>query len=153
MVDTLTLERLKRYCVYQDRCHNEVRSKLLSLKVYGHDLEEIMAILAEENFLNEERFARSYVRGKYRIKKWGRNKILQNLKLKKISPYCIKKGMTEIDPSEYEANLYNVLTNYIKTRKNKYSAAILRHNSIKYAQSKGYEWSLIEKVTAKLFLQ
>ena len=81
------LKKLQRYCAYQDRCHQEVRSKLLDLGIYGHDLEEVIVALIEDNFLNEERFARSFTRGKLRIKHWGRNKILQELKKKNI--FCL----------------------------------------------------------------
>ena len=71
------LLKMQQYCVYQDRCHQEVRSKLLDLGVYGDRLEEIIARLIAENFLNEERFARSFARGKFRMKQWKfRKKII-----------------------------------------------------------------------------
>ena len=82
------LAKLQRYCAYQDRCHQEVRTKLIDLGVFGDTLEEIITDLIKDNFLNEERFARSYARGKFRMRKWGRIKIRQELKLRKISDYC-----------------------------------------------------------------
>ena len=91
------LKRMQRYCAYQDRCHSEVRTKLIELGVYGDTLEEIMAELVIERFLDEERFARSYVRGKFRLKKWGRVRIKRELKLRKISAYCQRKGLEEIE--------------------------------------------------------
>ena len=105
----VALKKLQAYCAYQDRCHKEVRSKLLDLGMRGHDLEVIMAELVEDNFLNEERFARSYVRGKFRIKRWGRIKIRLELKRRNISAYCIKKGMTEIDDNDYYTTLENII--------------------------------------------
>jgi regulatory protein len=66
------LKKLQRYCAYQDRCHQEARRKLLDLGIYGDDLEEIISELISDNFLNEERFARSFARGKFRIKGWGK---------------------------------------------------------------------------------
>ena len=90
------LKKLQKYCAYQDRCHQEVRSKLLDLGIYGDDLENVMVELIEENFLNEERFARSYARGKFRIKKWGKVRILRELKQRQISAYCIRKGMEKL---------------------------------------------------------
>ena len=69
------LDKMQRYCGYQDRCHQEVRTKLLTLKIYGDLLEEIMSDLISEGYLNEERFARNYARGKYRIKGWGKIKL------------------------------------------------------------------------------
>jgi len=95
------LERMQKYCAYQERCHSEVRHKLLSLGIYGDDLEEIIFDLIQENFLNEERFARSYARGKFRIKQWGRNKIIRELKVRQVSDYCIRMAMEEIDGEEY----------------------------------------------------
>lgn len=103
------LIKLQRYCAYQDRCHSEVRNKLLDLGIYGHDLEEVIVALIEDNFLNEQRFAESFVRGKFRMKQWGRTKIRQELKLKKISEYCIKKGMEEIEEEVYIETLDKVL--------------------------------------------
>ena len=95
------LERVKKYCAYQERSHGEVRAKLLSMHVYGDDLEEILAVLVDEGFLNEERYARSYASGKFRLNKWGRIKIRQHLKHKGVSDYCINKGMEEIRETEY----------------------------------------------------
>ncbi|MEM9819748.1 MAG: regulatory protein RecX [Bacteroidota bacterium] len=99
------LAKLQKYCAYQDRCHQEVRNKLLELGIYGDDLEEIISDLIGENFLNEERFARSYARGKFRIKRWGKLRIQQELKKRKISAYCLKKAMQELDEEDYEGIL------------------------------------------------
>ena len=96
------LNKLRHYCAYQERCHEEVRTKLLSLKVYGDGLEEIINQLISEDFLNEERFAKAYAGGKFRMKKWGRGKIIQGLKARKISDYCIKQGMSEIPEEDYQ---------------------------------------------------
>lgn len=103
------LKKLQRYCAYQDRCHAEVRSKLLDLGVYGDTLEEIMATLITDNFLNEERFARSYARGKFNIKKWGRSRIKQELKRRQITDYCIRKAMEEIEEEDYQNTLQHLI--------------------------------------------
>jgi len=106
MTNGEALVKLQHYCAYQDRCHQEVRSKLLSIKVYGDQLEQVMASLIADNYLNEERFARSFARGKYRIKKWGHNRIRQELKMKNISDYCIRKAMKEVvEEGGYEDQL------------------------------------------------
>ena len=106
---TDALKKLQRYCAYQDRCHQEVRKKLLDLGVYGDDLEEVISDLIEEKFLDEERFARSYARGKFRMKKWGRVRILRELKQRQISAYCIRKAMEEIEDDVYMDTLVKVL--------------------------------------------
>lgn len=95
------LSQMQKYCAYQDRCHQEVRYKLIELKIYGEQLEEILSELIQEDFLNEERFARSFARGKFRIKQWGKVRITQELKQKGVSDYCIRKGLEEIDETEY----------------------------------------------------
>lgn len=140
------LHKLKRYCAYQERCHQEVRTKLLSLKIFGDWLEQIIAELVQEDFLNEERFARSYVRGKYRMKKWGRNRINQELKFRRISAYCIKKGMSEIEPDLYQENLQSVITKYIAERESKYTLFELKKKAFNHAMTKGYEYNLIKEV-------
>ncbi len=138
----IALAKLQRYCAYQDRCHQEVRTKLLSIKVYGEDLEEIISALIQDNFLNEERFAKSYARGKFRIKKWGRNKITQNLKLKGVSAYCIKKGMEEIEEDEYIKTIKEILKKKLEQYNNLHEVQA-KDKSIKYAISRGYEPALV----------
>jgi len=99
------LQKLKQYCAYQERCHQEVKEKLYSLGVWKRDHDEIIATLIEENYLNEERFAIAYAGGKYRIKSWGRVKIKYELKQKQVSEYCIKKALKQIDETDYVATL------------------------------------------------
>lgn len=103
------LLRMQRYCAYQDRCHQEVRNKVLSLGIYGDDLEAILAELIAEDFLNEERFARSFARGKFRLKGWGRQRIMRELQQRQISDYCLRKALEEIDETEYRASLQDLL--------------------------------------------
>ncbi len=95
------LERMRRYCAQQDRAHSEVRNKLVRMQIYGDDLEEIISDLVTEGFLNEERFARSFARGKFRMNHWGRFKIRMHLKQKGVSEYSISQGLEEIDEEEY----------------------------------------------------
>ena len=103
------LTQMRNYCARQDRCHSEMRTKLIKSEVYGDELEEILSQLVSEDFLNEERFARSYVRGKFRMNKWGRFKIRLQLKHKQVSDYCIRKGMEEIEDEEYNATIDDLL--------------------------------------------
>jgi len=140
-----TLEKLKKYCAYQERSHEEVRTKLLALKVYGDDLEEIIALLIEEDFLNEERFARSFARGKFRMVGWGKQKIVQALKAKKISPYCIKKALDEIDPDEYRKRINDILLKKLNLTEERENKTELKVRLFRYLYQKGFEKEVIEE--------
>lgn len=95
------LEKLKHYCAYQERCHAEVKEKLRKLEVPWQEHDEIIAVLIEERYLNEERFARLFARSKLRQKQWGAQKIKQALKQKQVSDYCIRQAMKELETEEY----------------------------------------------------
>jgi len=142
MMNEVALAKLQRYCAYQERCHQEVRSKLISIKVYGDDLEEIISELISDNFLNEERFACAFARGRFRMKKWGRNKIKQHLKLKRISSYCLKKAMEEIDEEEYLSTLDDILRKKME-KHDDLNPLVTKDKAIQYAISRGYETSIV----------
>jgi len=93
--------KLEHYCAYQDRCHEEVQQKLKSLNMIPQAADAIIVHLIEHNFLNEERFACSFARGKFRIKQWGRRRIVTELKARGISKYNIDKALKEINEDEY----------------------------------------------------
>ena len=118
---TLTKEqahqKLKHYCAYQDRCHGEVKTKAYLLGMKRNDVDELMSRLIEEGCLHEERFARSFAGGKFRMKQWGRIKIRAELKKKQVSSYCIAAALEEIDGAKYKDTLHKL--------------AIKRWNSIK----------------------
>ncbi|MDC9722265.1 MAG: regulatory protein RecX [Urechidicola sp.] len=99
---------LEKYCAYQERCHKEVEQKLYDLNMIPEARELIIVHLIEHNFLNEERFAKSYARGKFRIKKWGKQRITRELKFRNISVYNIKSALKEINETDY-SNTFNLL--------------------------------------------
>ena len=90
------LQKLKHFCAYQERCHNEVKDKLYRLGVWKKDQDEIISTLIEEGYLNEERFAIAFAGGKWRIKHWGRLKISKELHHRQVSEYCITKALKQI---------------------------------------------------------
>jgi regulatory protein len=139
----VALQKLQRYCAYQDRCHQEVRSKLLDLGVYGDTLEEIIVELIGEGFLNEERFARSYARGKFRSKGWGRVRIKLELQARRISAYAIKKGLEEIEEGEYRATLSGLLQKKLLESEGIDDDFTARQKAAQYALRRGYESELI----------
>ena len=101
-------KKLEHYCAYQDRCHEEVIQKLRSMKMDQDEIDQIIVQLIADNFLNEERFACSYARGKHRIKHWGKIRIVNELKFRKISQYNINLALKEITTEEYEATFHNL---------------------------------------------
>ncbi|WP_339611910.1 regulatory protein RecX [uncultured Planktosalinus sp.] len=118
--------RMERYCVYQERCHQEVEQKLWEMQLIPQAVEKIMLHLLENDFINESRFAKAYARGKFSIKKWGKNRIVNELKKRKISAYNIKLALQEIEDEIYlktldelaEKRLYQIKeTNKYKKRK------------------------------------
>ena len=94
-------KKLEHYCAYQERCHKEVRQKLKDLNMIPEAMDIIIVHLLEHNFLNEERFAKIFVRGKFHIKKWGRFRLTQELKRKDISKININAALREISDDEY----------------------------------------------------
>ena len=94
-------KKLEGYCAYQERCHKEVTQKLRDMNMIREARDEIITHLIQENFLNEERFAQSYARGKFNIKKWGRVRIVNELKFRGISKYNIKTALKEIKEGDY----------------------------------------------------
>lgn len=136
------LQRIQRYCVYQDRCHQEVRSKLIDFGVYGDSLESIMAELIEEGFLNEERYARSFARGKFRVKNWGRIRIVQELKARHISAYSIKQGLKEIDEAEYRSTLQFIAEKKWDALANE-EPYTRKFKTAQYVISRGFESELV----------
>lgn len=95
------LKKIEHYCAYQERCHSEVTEKLKSLKASNNEIDEILVYLINNNFLNEERFASAFARGKHHIKKWGKIRIENELKFRNISKYNINNALKEISTSEY----------------------------------------------------
>lgn len=102
-------QKAASYCAYQERCQKEVREKLYTYGLPSDEVEDLLAYLISEGYINEERFARTFAGGKFRLKKWGRNKIINELKIRQISPYCIEKGLSEIEEEEYLSTLASLI--------------------------------------------
>jgi regulatory protein len=141
--------KAKDYCAYQERSHMEIIQKLYSFGLYKSDVETVVAWLIEENYLNEERFAVQFAGGKFRIKKWGRIKITQALKQRKISTYNINKAMNELDEAAYIKTLQGLATKKWNTLKTGIPA-IRKMKTMTYLLQKGYERSLIVQALNKL---
>ena len=143
------LPQVKQFCVYRERCHSEVKEKLYSYGLYKNDVEQLMAQLIEENYLNEERFAKQYAGGKFRMNQWGRVKIKYALRQKQVSEYSIKKGLKEISEPDYKKTLQKLAEQKLKTLKN--DNVLSKKKKLQdYLLQKGYEGELVREVVNNL---
>lgn len=138
-------QKMVNYCVYQDRCHAEVEQKMRDFLLIPEAKDEIFLYLMKENYLNEERFTRSYIRGKFYIKHWGRNKIRMNLKQKGINEKLISNSMDEIYEEDYEKTLIKLYQNYFSVQKGMKDYQ-KKSKTIKHLMSKGYEYEAILEI-------
>lgn len=136
------IDKIEHYCAYQERCHEEVVSKLRSMKLDSNEIDEIIIHLISSNFLNESRFACSFARGKHRINHWGKIRIVNELKFRKITTYNINLALKEIPAADYLDTFHSLAerqweaireTNTLKKRK-KFCDFLLR---------KGFESNLV----------
>ena len=153
-VKTYTVEEakrvLERYCVYQDRCHQEVRKKLLDMRMIPEATDVIIGHLITHDFLNEERFAKAFVRGKFNHKSWGRLRIIRELKLRKISQYNIKIGLSELSEDTY-LEVFDTLSRkriqQLSSEKDKFKK---RKKLADYLLYRGWEGDLVYDKTKEL---
>ncbi|HQQ93840.1 MAG TPA: regulatory protein RecX [Bacteroidia bacterium] len=141
--DRAGLEKIKRWCAYQERSHFETRQKLTAWGWKNEQIEEALSILISENYLNEERFARALVRGKFRLKGWGRVKLRKELMGHRISAPNINLALTEIEENEYLRTMRELAE---KKRREKATASpiMLQAAIYRFLLSKGYEAELIQ---------
>ena len=135
-------EKARKYCAYQERCHRELRDKLYEWELHTNEVDQVIASMIEEGFLNEERFARAFAGGKFRIKHWGRVKIKNELKARQVSEYCIRAGLSEIDGEEYDRVLRKELEKKMKTLKDRLPP-VRNQKAARYLMSKGFEPDLV----------
>ncbi len=115
--------KIRQYCAYQERCHSEVMEKLFYFGLNEDESGEVVSQLISEDLLNEERFARAFAGGKFRMKGWGKNKIKAALKQKRVSDYCIRKGLEEIGEDDYQKlfeKLFREKSASLRSEKNKW---------------------------------
>jgi regulatory protein len=136
------IEKLRQFCAYQERCHQETKYKCLELGLRGNEVDEAMAELIADNFLNEERFAKAFAGGRFRIKQWGRKKIMMELKQRQVSAYCIKKGMQEIDEADYAAVLLKAAEKKYQSLRGE-TAMKRKYKTTQYLLQRGFEPELI----------
>lgn len=141
--------KLEHYCSYQERCHGEVVQKLKGMKMIPEAIDVIVNHLIQNNYLNEERFACSFARGKHRIKQWGKTRIISELKARGISKYNIDSALKEIDPNEY-LDVFNALAEKQWNNTNERSLPKKKAKVMGYLMRKGFESQLIYEKIAEL---
>ena len=139
------LQKARHYCGYQFRCHQEVKGKLYSFGLRRQDVEEALATLVEEDYLNEERFAVQFAGGHFRLKQWGKVKIRYELKQRQVSEYCIKKALAGIEEDDYLKTLDRLATAKWETLKGETGFA-RRGKLQEYLVRKGYEQDVMREI-------
>lgn len=139
-----------KFCAYQERSQQEVREKLYTLKLEPIEVENIIVKLIEDNFLNEERFAISYARGKFRIKQWGKIKIKCGLKQHHVSEYCIRKALQLINMDEYLSVIAELVQKKYQSLKG--DSKLLRIKKVQaYMYSRGFESEYVSEAFSNMF--
>lgn len=134
------LDQLQRFCAYQERSLHEVEQKLRSTALPATEQAQLIALLREENFLHEERFAKAFVRGKFTIKRWGRKKIASELYKHKVSEISIQEALdSEISEQGYQENIHHLVTKKRKELPTSLDTFSLRNKLLAYLIQKGYE--------------
>ena len=139
--DKIIIEKIQSYCLYQERCIKEVKNKLFSLKVSSKSANDIIEYLIDNDYLNEERYTKMFIQGKLRIKKWGRIKLMYELKLKGVNTKIIDNKINEINEEEYLNYFDQFSTNKIKYLKG--SIDQKKRSFINYFTYRGWENDLI----------
>lgn len=140
------LPKIRTYCNYRDRCHKEVRDKLYDLGLWSQDVNTAITQMIEENLLNEERYARSYVRGHFYNKHWGKVRITAELKARQIHPRMIAIAMEEIEDEDYRTTIQKLID---KKSKVVSGSVFERKQKIsRYLAQKGYSFSDFSELLA-----
>jgi regulatory protein len=135
-------KKISLYCSYQERSHKEVLLKISKSNISKNETDKIIAKLITENFLNETRYAITYARGKFRIKNWGKIKIINKLKQQNISSWNINKAIDEIDKDEYSKS-FNLIFNKLYLKYNYLKKIYRKKKILSILYSKGWEYELI----------
>ena len=143
------LKKITHYCAYQERSHKEVRNKLFTYGLWSDQVEDLLSQLIAEGYLNEERFAKAFAGGKFRIKKWGKVKIANELERHGLTATCIRLGLLEIPQDSYQQTLKALLLK--KEREMADASPFQKRDKLaRYALMKGYEstlvWSTISEI-------
>ena len=132
-------QKMARYCAYQERSHYQVEKKLREMGMIPEAIDAIMLFLIQESFLNEERFARAYVRGKFYQNKWGKQKIINGLKQHRIHQNLIQSALSEIDENDYQQTVKELIEKK-KKQLPAHNSYQIKQKIVRYLIQKGYDY-------------
>jgi regulatory protein len=149
LTPTEALAKIYPYCAYQERSHSEVKDKLFGFGLPSDEVDQILSRLITEGFVNEERFAKAFAGGKFRMQKWGRIKIENELNALGLSRNCIKRGMTEISDDDYKKTLHQLLEkkNKLVTESDPFKK---RNKLAQFAIGRGFEPELVWRIVREI---
>lgn len=143
------MQKLMRYCTYRERCHKEVTQKLYQLQIQREYQDEIIVNLIQEDFLNEERFAKTFAYDKFNLQKWGRYRIRRELEFRQISEFLINKALLQIDEEEYLQTFENQLEKRMRSISETHPLK-KKKKVVNYLLRKGYESSMVYDAVNKI---
>lgn len=141
-------KKIYHYCAYQERSHQEVKNKLYTLGLNSENVDELISHLILEGYLNEERFAKAFAGGKFRLKGWGKLKIIQALEGKGLTKNCIHSGLKEIDADDYTKTIEQLVAKKLAHLKEP-NAFVKRDKLASYVIQKGFEPELVWEIVKK----
>ena len=137
------LQKIRQFCGYQERTHQEVKDKLYGYGLYRKDVELLLTQMIEENYLNEERYAIAFAGGKFRIKKWGRVKIKYELKQKRVSEYCIMEALSTIEEEDYRKTIRGLFHQKKQSLSREKNVFVKKQKIRTFLLQRGFEPALI----------
>jgi regulatory protein len=141
-------KKVYHYCAYQERSHQEVKNKLYDLELSTEEVEEMISHLITEGYLNEERFAKAFAGGKFRLKNWGKIKIINALEAKGLTKNCIRIGLQEIDETDYRKTIELLLLKKAE-QTDEENPYVRREKLATYIIQKGFEPELVWEIVKK----
>jgi len=142
-------KKIYHYCAYQERSHQEVKNKLYDLELSSSEIEEMISHLITEGYLNEERFAKAFAGGKFRIKNWGRIKIVNALEAKGLTKNCIRIGLQEIDDADYRRTIELLILKKLD-QTDEGNIYVKREKLATHVIQKGFEPELVWEIVKEL---
>ena len=143
--------KARTFCNYRDRCHKEVREKLYGMGLWKKEVDQVLVQMMDEDLLNEERFARSFARGYFRTKRWGKAKIKYELQLRQIHTRLIQTALTEIEDEEYTQTIEHLIEKKLNLLSSE-KPLTKKQKVVNYLLQKGFQFGEFKGLLDKIFI-